>query len=286
MSSRWVLYGYKVFDDIFEIIPNEAQTVSRIFNEYISGSSLKRIAERLTAEQVLYKPGKSEWNKNMVSRILDNSHYAGDEYYPAIIGRDIFETALTRKNTLGGKREKDSPEIKYIKSVIYCSTCGKQIHRLGKYSNNHEKWLCDNNCKVAVYMDDDTLFGKIMSVMNKVISQSDLLKINTTVDSDLDIESLRKTNEVRYMLDQSGLQFQPIKKALFDCTESRFNCLSFDEIIYTEPLISYMGQQSMIDKIDVQLLSTVVRKIYINRDGSITICFINGKEINSEKEEQ
>lgn len=88
------------------------------------------------------------------------------------------------------------------------------------------------------------------------------------------------------MLDQPNIQFNPIKKALFDCTESRFDSFAFDETTYTEPLIKYIGQQPKIDKIDVQLLSTVVRKIYINRDGSITICFMNGKQINSEKEEQ
>lgn len=286
MSSRWVLYGYKVYNDIFEVIPDEAETVSRIFNEYMSGLSLKAIAERLTAEQVIYKPGKSEWNKNMVSRILENPHYAGDDDYPAIVVSDIYDAVISRKNALGGKREKDTPEIKYLKSVIFCSTCGKQIHRLAKYSNDHEKWLCENNCKVAVYMDDETLFGKIISIINKVISQPDLLRVKTTVDSELNIEALRKTNEVRYMLDQPNIQFNPIKKALFDCTESRFDSFAFDETTYTEPLIKYIGQQPKIDKIDVQLLSTVVRKIYINRDGSITICFMNGKQINSEKEEQ
>ena len=285
MSSRWVLYGYKVYNDIFEIIPDEAEIVSRIFNEYMSGLSLKTIAERLTSEQVIYKPGKSDWNKNMVSRIIENSHYAGTDGYPAIVDKDTFDKALAKKISLGGKREKDTSEIKYLKSVVFCSTCGEQIHRLGKYSLDHEKWLCNNNCKVAVYMDDKTLFNNIISVINKVILEPDLLNRQTTVAFELDIEALRKTNEVRYMLDQPNIQFNPVKKTLFDCTESRFNSFLFDETTYTEPLISYIGQQTIIAKIDIQLLSTGVRQIYINRDGSITICFINGKHINSEKEE-
>ena len=74
----------------------------------------------------------------MFSRIIENSHYAGDERYPAIIGKDIYEAAISRKNTIGGKREKDTAEIKYLKSVIYCSKCGELIHRSAKYSTRGE----------------------------------------------------------------------------------------------------------------------------------------------------
>lgn len=210
MSSRWVLYGYKVFNGVFEIIPEEAEIVSRIFDEYISGLSLKKISEKLTVDAVVYKPGKSEWNKNMVSRIIENPHYAGDEHYPAIIGTDIFESALTRKNALGGKREKDIPEIKYLKSIIFCSTCGERVHRLGKYSTR-EKWLCNNKCEDAEYFDDITLIHKILSVINLAILNPESLDFNAETKRELDIEAMRKTNEVRYMLDQPNIQFNPLK---------------------------------------------------------------------------
>ena len=285
MSSRWVLFGYKVYNDVFEVIPEEAKIVASIFDDYTSGLSLKIIANRLTSENVVYKPGKTDWNKNIVSRIIENPHYAGDERYPAIIGKDIYEAAISRKNTIGGKREKDTAEIKYLKSVIYCSKCGELIHRSAKYSTRGEKWLCNNNCKVAEYMDDNCLFDRIISVINKVISNPELLQQKGRNETELDIDAIRKTNEIRYMLDQPNVQFNPIKKALFDCTESRFNSLIFDESTYTDSLIKFMDRQTNIDKIDISILSVVVSKIYVNSDGSITVRFVNGKEINSKKGE-
>jgi len=285
MSSRWILFGYKVFDGIFEIVPEEAETVKRIFNEYLAGLSLKAISEILTKENVTYYKDKTTWNKNMVSRIIENSHYAGDRQYPTIVDKDIFHEALNRKNNLGGKREKDTEEIKYLKSVVFCSTCGKIVRRYSMYSTR-EKWCCDDKCKVKLYFSDQTLFDKILSVLTCVKSNPELLNCTESNEAVLNIETLRKTNDVRYMLDQGNVQFNPVKKAVFDCTESRFNCCSFDESTYTEPLKDFLKQQCVTDKIDVQMLSVIVDKIYIYSDGSITIRFVNGKEINSEKGEQ
>lgn len=281
-SSRWVLYGYKVFNEVFEVVPEEAKIVLRIFDEYISGLSLKAIAESLSSDGVIYHKDKTTWNKNMVSRIIENAHYAGDEKYPRIVDKEVFESAFHRKNTLGGKREKDTAEIKYLKSVVYCSTCRKVIHRYSKYSTR-EKWLCDNKCKVSVYFDDKTLFGKIVSVISYAISNPEILNFANNNTYEFDIETLRKTNEVRYMLDQANVQFNPVKKTIFECVESRFNCCPFDETTYTEPLKGYLKRQTITDKIDVQMLSVIVDRIYINPDGSVTIRFVNGKEINSEK---
>jgi len=285
MSSRWILYGYKVFNDVFEIIPEEAETVRIIFDEYISGLSLKTIAEKLSADSVVYYKDKTTWNKNMISRIIENAHYAGDDKYPQIISKEVFESAIHRKNAIGGKREKDTAEIKYLKSVVYCSTCGKVIRRYSKYSTR-EKWICDNKCKVSVYFDDKTLFGKIVSVVSYVLSNPEILNCASNSTYEFDIETLRKTNDVRYMLDQGNVQFNPVKKVVFDCTESRFNCCPFDESTYTEPLKDYIKRQTISNKIDVQILSVIVDKIYINSDGSVTIRFVNGKEINSKKGEQ
>ena len=69
-------------------------------------------------------------------------------------------------------------------------------------------------------------------------------------------------------------------------SDTSVNCCPFDESTYTEPLKDFIKQQTISDKIDVQILSIIVDKIYINSNGSVTIRFVNGKEINSEKGEQ
>lgn len=284
MQSRWILYGYKMENDIFCIVQPEAEIVRRIFLNYVNGVSLKSIAEVLTAEQVVYLKEKNQWNKNMIARIIENTHYMGDDEYPQIVDKDIFQSALNRKNALGGKREKDSAEIKYLKSVLFCGKCGKPVRRTAKYTSSREKWNCDNHCKTAEFFDDATLFRKIIGTINEVIKDPDMLNTSeTTASYAPDLETVRKINEIRYFFDQSDIQFKPIQKAIFDCVQSKFDCCDYDATTFTEPIKKYMATHLPIDCIDVELLDTVAERILINSDGSISIRFINGKEINSEE---
>ena len=282
MGSRWILFGYKMEYGNYLIVPHEAETVKRIFSSYIDGMTLKSIADELTRENVSYKEGRTAWNKNMIARIIENAHYAGDSIYPQIVNNETFQLAFNRKNALGGKREKDTAEIKYLKSVLYCAACGGRIRRIAKYTPTHEKWFCENNCKLSKYFDDNTLFGDIQSLINPVVINPNLLdtgKIEYTYEPS--IETIRKEKEIRYMMDQSNVQFKPIQKTIFDFIQSKFDCCVFDSSVYTEPLKEYMKTQNPTDKLNIKLLALTAKKIMINTDGSITIHFINGKEILS-----
>ena len=281
MSSRWVLFGYKVENDKYYTIPSEAQTVQRAFKLYTEGASLKKIADIFTSENIPYSKEKTVWNKNMISRIIENEHYKGDDKYPKIIEKKLFEEAVLKKNTLGGKREKDSEEIRALKSIIYCGSCSSRIRRVSSYARR-EKWLCENNCKVKRFFDDELLFGEIIRVINRAITYPDILDVQTGQDIyEPSIDVLRKTNELNFLLDQSNVQFSISKKVLFDCVESKFECCKFDASVYTEPLKEYLEQHEEMRELNTKVLSVAAEKIFINSDGSITVKFINGKEVNS-----
>ena len=222
----------------------------------------------------------------MVSRIIENRHYIGDEDYPAIIDEDTFCAALSTRNAKGGKREKDSKELSFIKQHIYCGACGERYRRIGKYTNR-EKWICDSNCKCAVFMDDKHLFNGILSVFNNVINTPELLRCKND-KRDLynpSLEVRRQENEIRYMMDQSNLQFQTIKKVIISCAGDKFDCCEEDFSNVTEALIEYFSALDKLDDFYCDLLFETIEKIFINADGSITMRFVNNKEINSEKGE-
>lgn len=286
MGLRWCLYGYEVIDDKHTIIYTEAKTVKSIFALYISGKTLKDIADKLTSEGVVYHEDKNTWNKNMVSRIIENRHYIGDDEYPAIITEETFAAALSKRNIRGGKREKDSKELSFIKQNIYCNSCGERYRRIGNYTKR-EKWICDSHCKCSDFVDDNHLFSGITSAFNKVINNPDSLRYESgnmdLYNPSLDIR--RQENEIRYMMDQAGLQFQPIKKAILSCVSDKFNCCEEDASNITEALIEYFAALDKIETFDYDLLSDTVKRIIVNTDGSITVRFINDKEINSEKGE-
>lgn len=86
LKNRSIPFGYCVINGGFALNENEAEAVRKIFTDYISGKSLKAIAAEM---KIPYNSGKS-WNKNTISRILDNKKYIDETGCPRIICNEDF----------------------------------------------------------------------------------------------------------------------------------------------------------------------------------------------------
>ena len=85
MKKRYLPFGYQITDGKTTIVQEEAEAVQYIFEEYTAGKSLRKIAENMTARKTPYHEDSSKWNQNMVSRVLANEIYCGNEKYLPII---------------------------------------------------------------------------------------------------------------------------------------------------------------------------------------------------------
>ena len=99
MGKRKQPFGYKM--KLGEIVPQpqEAEAVRSIYLQYLAGASFKQLAEQLQAEDVPYDEDKS-WNKNMVSRILEDDRYIGQKEFPALITAEQFDAAQKRRKEM------------------------------------------------------------------------------------------------------------------------------------------------------------------------------------------
>lgn len=92
-------YGYKIVNGKAEVDEEQAEQVIKLFDGYIAGVGLKPAAENAGLD--IYH--------GSAGRILRNTHYLGDEYYPAIIGRERFDKAeeirISKASSLGRVRE-------------------------------------------------------------------------------------------------------------------------------------------------------------------------------------
>lgn len=92
-------YGYKIVNGKAEIDEEQAEAVRKLFDGYLSGLGLKPAAKNAGLDIFHGSAG----------RILRNTHYLGDEYYPAIIDRERFdkteEIRTMRAASLGRVRE-------------------------------------------------------------------------------------------------------------------------------------------------------------------------------------
>lgn len=96
---KHIPYGYRIENGAAVVDEAEAAVVREFFNCYISGLALMAAAEKVGLK--LYH--------GSAGRMLRNTKYLGDDYYPAIIDRETFDKAeevrMGRAKALGRVRE-------------------------------------------------------------------------------------------------------------------------------------------------------------------------------------
>ena len=71
-------YGYNISHDGTLIInPSEAETVLWIFQQYMEGGSLGKIASALERKGILSPTGRPKWNREAIDKLLSNEKYTG-----------------------------------------------------------------------------------------------------------------------------------------------------------------------------------------------------------------
>ncbi len=147
------------------IDPTEAETVKRIYREYLEGYSMDKIAAGLERDGVLTGAGKTRWHTSTINTILRNEKYIGDallqktyttdflnktrvkntgivpQYYvegshPAIIPKEIYmrvQEELVRrrvvKTSANGKKRTYSCNHCFSQMIV-CGDCGELFRRI------------------------------------------------------------------------------------------------------------------------------------------------------------
>lgn len=133
LTGGKIPYGYKNENKKAVIVPEEAEIVRYIYEQYSIGVYVKDIIANLTARGILYD-GKP-FVRNTVYKILKNERYSGiyhfngevfDNIYPQIVPQETFD--IVRKKVNCNKYGKRSYEITYLlKDKIKCGYCGKSM---------------------------------------------------------------------------------------------------------------------------------------------------------------
>ena len=97
-------YGYKIENGIAVVCEEEAAQLRKMYEGYLGGLSLMEAAAQV---------GQSRTHAS-VKRMLQNPHYLGDDFYPALIDKetfDAFEAERIRREKVLGRddRQKKAP---------------------------------------------------------------------------------------------------------------------------------------------------------------------------------
>ena len=80
----------------------QAAAVTFIFQQYSEGYSIAKIKEMFEDINIPSPLNGKKWSKQTIANILSNPHYLGDEVYPTIISKELFETAQRiKKDNIG-----------------------------------------------------------------------------------------------------------------------------------------------------------------------------------------
>ena len=162
------IFGYRAKNGVFEIVPEEAETVRLIFKWYLEGLGRQAIANRLNELGVPTRFEKT-WHQDTISKMLRNEKYAGDLLLQKTFRSDHL-TKQTRINhgelpmyhvqnahepivdrgtfdavQLELVRRSESVQVKpgsttVFTSKIRCNICGKNYRR--KTTHTGITWVC------------------------------------------------------------------------------------------------------------------------------------------------
>lgn len=174
------IYGYQMTEDNELIpIPEEANVVKKIFDWYLEGCSMEKIAKKLNELGIKTVRNSTKWHGTTIGNMLKNERYKGDsvqhkfvtyngvkrkneggilkkqlyieDSHSAIIDKEVFDkTQQQLKKRTNLKLAGNSNKLHEFSSLIECGVCGKRfIHKINNAGTlwATEFWNCSKKLK-------------------------------------------------------------------------------------------------------------------------------------------
>lgn len=227
-----VLGYYTDQDKHFQIDKAGAQIVQIIFDMYIKGEPNTVIADFLNSHGFRTIQGR-EFNKNIITRIIQNRKYIGEYRYgdivieggmPAIITPEVFCLAQAETERRKTRKKPASPKAEYLLSgKLFCGHCKKPMQGISGTGRNGDKWYyyyCSNQRT------------RVKTCNKKHVSRDKLEKfvVDVTISHILQEEVLSSLSQKVYAAQErhndTGEQIAFYEKKLNDNKKSSANILS------------------------------------------------------------
>ncbi|KXL53622.1 MULTISPECIES: recombinase family protein [Bacillota] len=292
MLQRHMPHGYKIEDGKVIFDDERAAVIKKIFEEYHKGSSLHAIAKELTNAGFLNANNKSNWNHGSVGKILQNIKYLGDDFYPRMIDKEIFESVQKRRKKkeqeLGRTLQPNSMKNQSIfSSKLKCGECGdiyrKYIEHAGRPSEK-SNWKCKRyiyqnrvHCRNLFLTEKDieTIF---ISATNKIISRMWMLDKEKKKEPPRMTLEIRKLEErIKELEEEEHFSSKELSELIFKRAKAYYSITKIDDYDYnTEKIKQSLAEKEQLTEFDEDIFIAIIKQIVIYKDGRILVEFING----------
>ena len=282
MKQRKTPFGYIIKNGIVTVDKTEADIVREIAKQYLGGSSLKTIAGGLTLRTIEYMPGKSDWNKSRIRRMIDDTRYIGNNGYPPILTEQEYSAMQAFKSQKNTQKNIDhSDNIFKLNAPVVCANCGGRMQRrIVNRRKTITRWRC-TECKTSVNINDEDMLGGITELLNEVIADPESIQIPKS-DYEESQEIKRLNAEISKELNTVGFDKEAIKQKMLTCVSEKYMSLGTEEVT-AQSLKDIFKDTPPLTAYDSDLTDQAVSGIQLKENGTISLVLINGQRIGKEK---
>ncbi len=256
-KNRTILFGYIKEMGKAKACDYESKIVREIYVQYAGGKSYKAIADILTEKEVSYTADKKVWNKNMVSRILQNETYLGTEEYPSIIS---VEMKSSSDKALKPYNKTLSEFLKISKKYFICEKCGSKVIR-EKKSGRPERWYCENsNNHISPDLTDEKIEKQMIEFIESYIKDYNFIQKLSNTSTE---EVMKRRQEIDTLLSVKEIDVKDIQQKIQRLAELKYMTLE-DTIHFKQNTL----EQLVNDPIkNIDKLKEIVKYIILENKG-------------------
>lgn len=284
MKNRRFPYGYEMQNGKIQICKAEFTILTKIFDRYINGNNLKRIADWLTSKHIEYLPDECSWNKSRVKRIIEDKRYLGNDKYPPVISEEKFNKANSIKQSRRTtKNYVVTAENKPIVYLAKCAQCGSPLyHTTDTRHSESESWRCKTDeCRLNVKMSIVELQKHIIDLLNEVIANPSMIEYIKSENKESSIEIMRIENEIDRLFEQIDYDKDKIQNLILECAAKKYDYDKSTRHI-TDRLKADFEKSSPLSDFSMELFENTVSAVLIDKNGSVSIELKNGNIIGKE----
>ena len=275
MRNRSIPFGYQYQNGVLAAHPQESQTVQAVFAAYLSGEPLSKIAAHLTAKLVEYLPGRWQWDKARVKRILDNSRYMGEGDFPKIITEKQFQMAHQKKESANTNRQPLDEDVKLFKGLTHCHHCGGiMVRRMDSRMGHPVTWKCPQ-CGYFFPLPDEEFKRRVFLLQKKLADKPLLAEKEEETIPVTSMEARRLTNEIFRKLDSGDFSEEELVNLALQCAAENYHTINSARHI-TERLTATLLHAGPLSAFDRELFQRTVSEIHLTRKGEILLKLQNG----------
>ena len=275
MRNRNIPFGYRYQNGVLAIHPQESQNVQAVFAAYLSGEPLSKIAAHLTAKLVEYLPGRCQWDKARVKRILDNDKYIGAGNFPQLISEKQFQMAHQKKESANTNRQSVDEDIKLFKGMTHCHHCGcLMVRRMDSRMEHPVTWRCAQ-CGYFLPLPDEEFKQRVFLLQKKLADKPLLAEKEEDEIPVTSMEARRLTNEIFRKLDSANFSEDELVTLALQCAAKNYEAITSARHI-TDRLTATLLHAGPLSAFDRTLFETTISEIHLTRKGEILLKLQNG----------